>query len=209
MNYWKYGLCAITIILVPSCGGPRNMSFFPSTETEKAFLEMTQDLEISVQKFSSQDAKDYFGADLPALGYVPLHLHVYNKSDDMYVLRAGDIELPLVSCRRIAELLYYNTSSFATWTSIPAALFYWPALSVIIPTACGMSWYNASVDKDLNEKGFKKSEVLKILPHEVVDKFIFVPADELPNCFALNFTNKKTKWVTTLDVSFEEASKEA
>ncbi|HVX00529.1 MAG TPA: hypothetical protein VHA52_08860, partial [Candidatus Babeliaceae bacterium] len=133
MNSVRYVLYVLCLMLIPGCGGNRNLSYFPTTESEKAFTALEQDLEVTVQKFSSQDAYDYFGTDLPALGYIPLHLHVYNKSKDMYVLRAGDIELPLVSCRRIAELLYYNTGSFALWTSIPAAVFFWQALGVIIP----------------------------------------------------------------------------
>jgi hypothetical protein len=192
----------VSILCLSGCIYHQNLSVFPRTSKTKACKQENDSLVITVQKFDSADSVDYFGVDFPVYGFIPLHVHIHNPGNDYQVVRSGDISLGIAPVKQIAELMYYNTQRFVSWTTTPALLFFWQALGVTIPAALAMYYFNVEIDKNLREKVLKNGESIKIQPHQTINKFLFTYSDDLPKSFYMTAHNKRTGVTSTFDFEF-------
>lgn len=194
----------IVLCFLPACAGKR-LQHFPRAGTTKVCAQEKEGLKFYLSKFSSSESRSYFGTDLNSYGYLPLHLRVHNASGAIYVLKASEVELPIVSPKKIMDLLYHDTWSFLLWTTIPSVIFAWPTLGITLPAAWAMSSDNKKIMENLSEKSLKKKEVIEIQPHETLDKFIFTYEEELPIYANISFLKKKLESWVTFYVDFSQS----
>src|SRR5262245_25310910 len=99
---------------------------FPETKETKCFLRESEDIFLTAYAMDSKESKKYFSSDLPSKGYIPIHLHIENKSPDSYVIRPNFIGLKLVQIPKISKSLHYNTFNFTAPSCYISFLFFWP-----------------------------------------------------------------------------------
>jgi hypothetical protein len=186
----------ILLVMLPGCLG-RRLQYFPRMDTNKIFHQQKEGLNVTIGKFDASASRSYFGTDLTYYGYVPLHLHVSNSSNSPYILKTGEVELPLAPSKKVMDLLYHDVRSFTLWTTIPAVIFAWPLLAVTVPIACGLWYDNKKITENLTEKTLKKNETIEIRPYESMDRLIFAYVEDLPSHANISFMKKKTEsWLT-------------
>jgi hypothetical protein len=207
MNTTSYILSSIVIVLLPACRGQR-LRQFPRLEGTKIFSQEKEGLKVCVGRFNAAESQAYFGTDLTYYGYVPLQLHILNTSNSVYTLKSNEVELSIVSPKKIMELLYHDTYKFFAWTTTPAVVFAWPLLSITLPTTWILSNDNAKITDNLLEKTLKRNETIEIKPHESCDKFIFAYEEDLPAQTTISFIKKRTEsWLSFyVDLSQEPKS---
>ncbi|MGC2310951.1 MAG: hypothetical protein WA432_04990 [Candidatus Babeliaceae bacterium] len=173
MIFRKYVLGAVFGMLFLS-GCRKTVKVFPKLDRQKAYHGKEEDLDVWIKVFSAQDSKECFGIDLHKYGYGVAQLQVHNRGKNSYVLKPSYCNYPLVSGKHIAQLMHYETSTWVTYLTFPAIIFFWPAIPLgVIPAGLSMRSYNRKIDKSLIRKSLHKHEVLEILPYEHVQKFLF------------------------------------
>ena len=196
----------IVIIFLPACVGQR-LHHFPRIETTKIVAQEKEGLKVTLSRFNSAESSAYFGTDLNYYGYLPLHIRIHNASNSIYIMKATEIELSLVSPKKIAELLYHDTRSFFIWTTIPSVIFAWPLLGITLPATFAMGYDNKHITDNLADKSLKRKEVIEIHPRETIDKFIFTYEEDLPQYSNISFIKKRTESWLTFYVDFSQEIK--
>ncbi len=151
-------------------------------------------VECRVKPLTVQESRSLFGVDLITKGYQPLGLEITNNSPHTYIMSWRHIGIPLTSENIIRDVSHYQTSLIAFTSSLLAAIYWWPAIPVVIvPSAIMMASYNKDIDYVLEEFGVKNTDFTTILPHECVQKVIFVYGWERSQIFDIGLLNKKTR----------------
>lgn len=194
----------VTYLLALLTGCQKNNKYYlerfpkhlPSQATYKKNIT---GVNLTLHKFSSQECKDYFRVDLPAKGIIPLHLKIYNKSNNIYTIRPSYINLMPAQPIAIAKLLHWNTYSFVSTAGYLSFMFWWPGLFIVGQAGYDMYQNNREIDK-LIEQHALAGQVLDILPFEVIEKFIFLQEEDFKPCFKIKMFNQTDKHVITFDV---------
>lgn len=194
----------LSLVLVAGCR-QKNVKLFPSLKQAKTYQETRDNLSVTVKEFSHKETIDYFGVDLQSHGYQPLQVVMRNMSNNTFIIRPSYITVPLVSGKRIAQWMHYDTYSYVMWSSLPALFFWWPAVPCIIaPAGLGMREYNRKITKNLKYRSLNNKDGLEILPYETITKFMFVYASYYHAPFDISFLNKDTQELQTFFVNLKK-----
>ncbi len=195
-----------SIILLASCSKkPTNLKHCPALSSDRTVQHVRDNLIFSYEVLLSHQSKEYFGVDLPASDYYPVHLSFVNTSAYCYTIRPSYINTSLASPQKISKLLHYNTSLYVLTASWPALLFFWQLIPVVIaPTGYAMSKNNKKITHYIRRNSLHGTDTLDIAPYARVDKFIFIKAADLRPDFTIRVLNEDTKELLLFTVSMGE-----
>lgn len=180
------------IILLSGCGTQKQyLKRLPKINKAIAYKAKQSNISIYAKQMSENEAIDYFRTNLYSYGYTPVHLRIENNSDSTYILRPGDIDQDITSVKKISKCLHRNTALFFSCAFIPAFLFYWQLIPVVlVPTAVWMAKKNRQINQNLAKISLTREQTLEILPYSKIDKFLFFNSEEYSARFMLNLYDK-------------------
>jgi len=173
---------SILLIALPNCARYNPKPFSPHTYSH---TKEKEGVEISKRTLTEYDCKEYFDRKLLARGYQPIQVCIKNNSDKTYILDSEKIELPLEPVKNVSNKLHRDIGWKATKYFIIGGPI-WAALE-------GYSSYevNKKIDNDLNARTINESDLIKIKPHGVVNKVMFVSTGNYSSNFDITLTEEK------------------
>lgn len=201
---WNVVLALGSMLVLAGCG-PRDTRFFPNFKKEKVdqaeAAVPAKKMTVQVQIMSRTECDDYFGIDVIAQGYRPLLVTFENKGNDSYMVRPSYVGLERVSGKEVARLMHYDTYSRVLCLSIPALIYCWPVIPIlIVPYGVGCSHYNDKTTRNIRKKSLSKTETLSIAPGEIVQKFVFVPDNVFKSKFDIKLYNETSHAVEVVTI---------
>lgn len=194
MNAFKIFLSCV-VIFFPGCSPfhPRAGKFFFSSNT--SLVEAAQEnLRIVVKQLSSRETFREFGVQVITEGYHAFSLEISNESENIFALRPSYISLPLTSGKRIARLVHWKTSTWASCGLVACTFFWWPGIPLlVIPASWSMREFNKRTTKSLEKHTLCGDESIEILPHERVRKFFFIHETAITEPLEIGFFCRETK----------------
>jgi hypothetical protein len=203
----KNVICAaVMLVLMALTGcGPRDTRSFPKLKRDKPAQAIQREVEVSVHLLSRQDCVAYFDVDIIAQGYRPLVLTIENSTENAYTLRPSYLDVARVSGKEISRLMHYDTYQRVTWLTLPALIYWWPAIPfLIVPYGLGCQHYNKKTTRNIRKKTLGRDDVVAVAPYETVSRFIFVPAESFKTKFDLKLFNETRTMLETFAVNCAE-----
>ncbi|MHB9148415.1 MAG: hypothetical protein ACYC2U_08675 [Candidatus Amoebophilus sp.] len=196
----QFFLLTLLIVCLSSCLYRRNyLKTFGSIDKIRGYTEAIDNVILFIKALNNNESKDFFKVDLVKNGYVPLYIKISNLSSSTLIIRPSYVDLVPCSSQRIAKLLHYDTSFYSVGLAVPALIFWWPA--TIAVGSMGYDMYRAN--KKTNQRVAECTlygQPLKILPYEIVEKFLFVHQEDYLPFFEFKIFNKDQKKLLTFYV---------
>lgn len=149
---------------------------------------------LAVQKFNSDKSINVFGTDILACGYQPIQITVRNLSNETVYLSPTNINLNLVSPKKVAKRCHWKTGELVCTGGVAAAIFYWPALIPTFMFGYNLKNSNAKVSKKIIcENVIQNWDIIKIRPCEVISRIVFVENNSVPEQFLITLFCKDSK----------------
>jgi len=119
-------------------------------------------------------------------GYEAIQLYIKNKSNNTYILDPSLITLPLEPVTNVARKLHRNVGGKTTK--------YWllTGFGGVIE-AFASTQANKNIDDDLTEKAIDDDSLIKIKPHRVINRVIFVAKENYSPIFNLTLIEEQSK----------------
>lgn len=150
----------------------------PSTPRVKQIRNKGQhDVQLNALWLNESRCKSHFwGVDLAAHEIEVLHIRLVNNGAQCYLFRPSYCSLERIAAEEIAPLLQYDTASRVCWYSLPALLFWWPAIPIfVVPQSFYWSNENRKIYHWLTKTTLGPDTAFELGPYETVEKYIFVP----------------------------------
>lgn len=163
---------------------------FPAIKKSCGFYDLQDDIVVAIKALDPQESKNTFGLDLTSKGYIPLLLRIENRSSDILIIRPSYLNISIVDPAIIAKLLHWDTSFYIMTAGSLALLFFWPATYWVGKNGYEMYRDNRRINSTVNQLSLHENQPVKILPYEVLCKYIFVNKYEFINSFNLRIFNK-------------------
>lgn len=158
------------------------------------FSQEKKNILIALKKFTPYECEDVFNVNVVKYGYQPLQITISNFSNELVYLSPTNIDLKLVSPKKVAKSCHWKTSELTTGAGILSFYFFWPAL---IPTAyCGMEMQNTNekITKSIVQQDMVQCwDNVSVLPSEIVSRILFVSNDEFKKKFLISLFSSKYK----------------
>lgn len=179
--YFNLFFTLLIILILNSCINKRFDSYKETLKRQKVlesdtsgnFVQTNSGVTLTVKSLNGQESETLFDVNLIKKGYIPIYLHINNKTNQTLYLRKSYIDLNLCSSEEIAKQMHYNTSLYGWSLGLPAFWFYWPAAVAVGALSYNMSNSNKDINDKIEHCTYHDSE-LKIMPYESTTKFIFV-----------------------------------
>ncbi len=201
--------CAL--FLLPACEHQKGRDYlkrFPRIEYGCDYSGLQDGVSLKVHLFSKQDSKDYFGSTnfgfsdkVISEGFLPIHINISNDSNSAYTLRPSYLDLLVQPSNRVAKVLHSDTYNYVTWLTLPALMFYWQAIPMlVIPMGLNMRRSNQKISENLQHNALQTWKAVTIAPYETIDKFIFVRPQDFKQSFILKLFNEDERKLITFNV---------
>lgn len=190
----------LALSFLPGCWWSRSSRVGrPHVANEK--IVGTRELECSVVLL---EPKEYPGYIAGLEGYAVLHIQLFNRGNATYRFIPSYCTLPRESAFNIAPLVHYDTSSRVTWLSLPALLYLWEAIPLVV-MPLGFYWrsWNQEVSAWLERKTLGPLDSFEIAPYENTDRYIFVPEQGPWRYFGISFFEVDEKQLVSFSVTFD------
>lgn len=174
---------------------------FPLIKKSSGFYEIKDDVVLAVKALNKDECKGHFGVDITTKGFVALQVRIENRTPYTHIIRPSYLSLPLAEPEKVSKLLHHDTSFFVTTAGAIALLFWWPATYWVGRTGYDMYRNNKKINQVINDCSIAEDESIKIMPYEVINKFIFVNRYEFLNTFTLKIFNKNQGKILNFFVS--------
>lgn len=199
---------ACLLLLLAGCG-PRDTRYFPKLKTASAVPVKKNQVTITTHPLSHEECEEYFGVDVISNGYFPFVMTIENNGPDAYVIRPSYFELPRVSGKKVSRLMHYDTYQRVVWMTIPALIFWWQAIPVlIVPYGLACRYYNDKTTRNIRKKTWGRTEVLYIAPYETIQKFVFVN-ESFHTTFDIKLYNETQQVLEIYEIDVSSAIKKS
>lgn len=181
----------ITILLFHmSAIQSRSFKVLPAMDQTECYTDIQDNLAVSVQLFTHQDSKHYFGYDLIQYGYRPLLLQISNNTDNLFLLKPLLCNTDLVKSSEIVKRIEFPVIAILSTVGIPVLYHNYRALSLLGLAGVGLWHYNKKLENELLENTLDEENILKIVPFSTVKKLIFCKEETFLSSFDINFNNE-------------------
>lgn len=179
----------------------RNFTRFPVIDPTQAYTQAHNGLKLTMQLFTHEDCKNYFGRDLILDGYRPILLHIVNKEDSRYIIEPKSIGLGLIPAETIFNklALYPSVFLFALGTPILYYLSY-KTYAFIGLTALSILFYAGKVRSELNASTLDPNKFMVIKPFESITTLLFCEEESFLTYFDMTLTNATQHKSTVIHV---------
>lgn len=171
------------LFLLPNCAKykPENLSIPMGQMQEK------QEVAITKYVFSEKDCLKYFDRKIIKKGYQPIQLLIKNNSKKTFVLQSDNITLPLIPIKNISSKIHRDLS----WKMTKYFLIGGPTLAALE----GFRSYevNKKIDKDFANKTLGDENVIKIKPHKICNRVMFVTKENYDSKFKVTLIDEHNK----------------
>ncbi|HBY05872.1 MAG: hypothetical protein UV38_C0003G0253 [candidate division TM6 bacterium GW2011_GWE2_42_60] len=118
----------------------------------------------------------FWGVDFSEHEIEVLQVRLVNNGAQSYLFRPSYCALDRLSVEEVAPLLQYDTTSRVCWYSLPALLFWWPAIPIfVVPQGIYWSNENRRIYHWLTKTTLSQDSAFELGPYETVEKYLFVP----------------------------------
>lgn len=139
--------------------------------------------------FNSHDCKKFLDRDVLARGYQPVQITINNNTNRYINFEKGNISLPSVFAKDVANKVHTNTVARATSYGV-AGLFLWPFLIPAVVDGVGSSQANQKLDQDFADKELHDQS---ISPYSKINGLIFVPREHFNNQFTITVLDLESR----------------
>lgn len=168
----------------------RSFKTLPDMDPSACYSETQDNLTVSVQVFTHQDCRQYFGYDLIKYGYRPLLLHINNNSDNLFLMKPSLSNIELVKSAQIAKLIEFPVVAILTAVGIPVLYHSYQATPFLGLVGVGLWYYNKKLERELLENTLDEESFLKITPFSTVKRLVFCNEAAFLSKFAIVLSNE-------------------
>jgi hypothetical protein len=144
-------------------------------------------IEVAQKALTENECKEYFGGrNLLKRGYQPIQIYVKNNSDRTMYINPNYITLPLEPASSVAKKLHRDIG----WKVTKYFFIGGPLWAAIEGVASNDA--NKVIDSDINEKSVRLDRAIKIRPHGIINKVMFVSKENYPQDFNISLIEAKS-----------------
>ncbi|HBL98391.1 TPA: hypothetical protein DDZ86_01975 [Candidatus Dependentiae bacterium] len=173
-------LICTALFILPGCFWAHKKRNNPHPLVEQIRTKGKSSLQLSAQWLDESTCKKRFwGVNLIGSDIEVLRIRLINNGEERYIFRPSYCSIDRLPADEIAPLLQYDTSSRVCWLSLPAFIFCWPLIPLIIVPQ-GLYWHheNHKRFKWLQKNTLGPDTSFEVAAYETVEKYLFVPTDE-------------------------------
>ncbi|MBD3273562.1 hypothetical protein GF385_04415 [Candidatus Dependentiae bacterium] len=153
----------------------------------QAPIHEKDNIEVAKKALTQEECKEYFGGrNLMKRGYQPVHIYVKNNTNKTIYLNPDYIELPLESASSVARKMHRNVG----WKVTKYFIIGGPIWAAIEGLASSDA--NKTITADVNEKAVRLDKAIKIRPHGIINKVLFVAKENYSADFKLSLVEPKS-----------------
>lgn len=167
-----------TLLILPGCFWSERKHPSAHPRIKQVRSKGKEGLHLSAHWLDEAACKKLFlGVNLIQEDIEILHLKLTNNGEANYTFRPSYCLLERFSVEEIAPLIQYDTSSRVCWLSLPALIFFWPLIPiVIVPQGLYWSHENHKIRRWLHKITLGPVDAFELEPYETIEKYLFVPA---------------------------------
>jgi hypothetical protein len=175
-------------------------------DIEISSAEEKQDIELRVSTAPEGERNSYFK------DYIPLHIHIKNKTDVIRLFEAKKISLPVVSVSELKKKVPQVIGSYFVPSAVCAVggfFFFWQVgFPLAVLTGAGALIGGANHKKRtvnrLEDLVIEPDGHIEIKPYTTIDKVVFVKRENYNPQFTLEITEKEDSGSVKFDVLMRE-----
>ena len=146
-----------------------------------------KNIKVSRKALTQKESRKYFsGRNLLARGYQPVQIYIENNTDKTYYLNPNLITLPLESASSVARSMQRNVG----WKITKYFIIGGPVWAAIEGVASHDA--NKMIKSDMGEKSIRLNTAVKIRPHGIINKVMFVAKENYNSDFDVSLIEHKT-----------------
>lgn len=199
---YTFLLFLTALFVTPSCfWKPRRHHCIPRVEQQRVKEDLGVDV-VARLLTPAQVKAQFWGVDVEAYNLAVIALSITNRGNKSYHFKPSYLSLTGKSYDEVAPLFHYDTMARVCWYSVPALIFWWPAIPLfVVPYGYYWRGENQKMTEWLSAVIIDARTYFEVGPYEIVDRFIFVE-EPAPLGFSFSLFDEIARELVTHRISF-------